>query len=101
MTCCDVCSTNQFSVTEHFRRIGAKEGQGLPGARCLLVWLALTHASRAGVFVFYELSPIMVRFTETRESFSHFLTQLCAILGGVFTVAGIIDRIIYSGLRHL
>jgi hypothetical protein len=34
-----------------------------------------------GAFIFYELSPIMVRFTETRPSFAHFLTQLCAILG--------------------
>jgi len=76
-------ATNQFSVTEHFRRIQPREGQGLPG-----------------VFVFYELSPIMVRFTESRSSFSHFLTQLCAILGGVFTVAGIVDRIVYHGIRH-
>jgi len=76
-------ATNQFSVTEHFRRILPREGQGLPG-----------------VFVFYELSPIMVKFTEHRSSFAHFLTQLCAILGGVFTVAGMVDRVVYSGWRR-
>lgn len=76
--------TNQFSVTEHFRSLGSREGQGLPG-----------------VFFFYELSPIMVRFTETRKSFTHFLTQLCAIIGGVFTVAGMLDKLVYHSLRSL
>ncbi len=76
--------TNQFSVTEHFRPIGGREGQGLPG-----------------VFFFYELSPIMVRFTETRQSFFHFLTQLCAILGGVFTVSGMVDIVVYASVRKI
>lgn len=35
----------------------------------------------------------MVQFTESRKSFTHFLTQLCAILGGVITVSGMLDRI--------
>jgi len=77
-----VIDTNQFSVTEHFRALDKGDTQSLPG-----------------VFLFYELSPIMVRFTEGRRPLSHFLTQLCAILGGVFTVAGIIDRLVYTGTR--
>ena len=72
----------QFSVTEHFRSVSSREGQGLPG-----------------VFFFYELSPIMVKFTETRKSLPHFLTQLCAILGGVFTVAGMLDRLVRRHAR--
>jgi hypothetical protein len=72
-----IIHTNQFSVTEHFRPVSAREGQGLPG-----------------VFFFYELSPIMVQFTEERKSLLHFLTQLCAILGGVFTVSGMLDRVV-------
>jgi len=77
-------ATNQFSVTEHYRPISPKEGQGLPG-----------------VFFFYELSPIMVNFQEQTKSFSHFLTQLCAILGGVFTVAGMVDKIVHSAVKQL
>eukprot|EP00163_Fabomonas_tropica_P018622 TRINITY_DN33008_c0_g1_i1.p1 TRINITY_DN33008_c0_g1~~TRINITY_DN33008_c0_g1_i1.p1 ORF type:complete len:349 (-),score=97.88 TRINITY_DN33008_c0_g1_i1:77-1099(-) len=77
-----VIDTNQYSVTEHFRRAG--------------------HGSRTlpGVFFIYDLSPIMVKFTETRKSFLHFLTELCAIIGGVFTVAGIIDSLIYNTHKH-
>jgi hypothetical protein len=79
-----VIATNQFSVTEHFQATKQKQGQALPG-----------------VFFFYELSPIMVRFTERRNSFPHFLTQLCAIIGGVFTVAGMIDKFLYHTIRHM
>lgn len=49
----------------------------------------------------YELSPIMVKFTESRKSFAHFLTGVCAIIGGVFTVAGLVDSLIYHSMRSL
>jgi len=77
-------STNQFSVTEHFKPLRGEASHGLPG-----------------VFVMYELSPIMVKFTETRKSFPHFLTGVCAIIGGVFTVAGLVDSMIYHSMRSL
>jgi len=78
-----VIDTNQFSVTDHMKAI--EEGShGLPG-----------------VFFMYDLSPIMVKFAEHRKSFPHFLTNVCAIIGGVFTVAGIIDSFIYHSLRSI
>eukprot|EP01115_Flamella_aegyptia_P001741 TRINITY_DN1290_c0_g1_i1.p1 TRINITY_DN1290_c0_g1~~TRINITY_DN1290_c0_g1_i1.p1 ORF type:complete len:61 (-),score=28.35 TRINITY_DN1290_c0_g1_i1:72-254(-) len=49
----------------------------------------------------YDLSPIMVKFTETQKSFAHFLTGICAIIGGVFTVAGIVDSLLYHSMRSL
>ena len=33
----------------------------------------------------YDLSPMLVQITEHRRSFFHFLTGVCAIVGGVFT----------------
>jgi len=83
----DVINTNQFSVTEHYRALAGKgdsTGHGLPG-----------------VFFMYDLSPIMVKFSEHRRSFAHFLTSVCAIVGGVFTVAGIIDSFVYHSMRSL
>jgi hypothetical protein len=65
----------------------------------LFAVLLLTNAS--GVFFMYDLSPIMVKFTETKKSFAHFLTGVCAIIGGVFTVAGLIDSFLYHGLRSM
>jgi len=80
----NILNTNQFSVTEHFKPLKGDAGHGLPG-----------------VFFMYELSPIMVKFTETRKSFAHFLTGVCAIIGGVFTVAGLVDSLIYHSMRSL
>jgi len=76
-------ATNQFSVTEHFVR-------GESGSRYI-----------PGVFFIYDLSPIKVKFVEERVSFLHFLTNVCAIVGGVFTVSGIIDSFIYHGHRAI
>lgn len=77
-------ATNQFSATKHSKVIGALGDSGLPG-----------------LFVTYELSPMMVKYTEKRRSFMHFLTGVCAIIGGVFTVAGLIDAMIYHSARAL
>ena len=38
-----------------------------------------------------------VKYHETRMRFLHFLTSVCAIVGGIFTVAGIIDAFVYHG----
>jgi hypothetical protein len=82
--------TNQFSVTEHYRALPPidhnKPGHehGLPG-----------------IYFVYDISPIMVQYQERRKSFTHFLTGVCAIVGGVFTVAGIVDSLIYHSLRSL
>jgi len=79
-----VLNTNQFSVTEHFKSLKGENTHGLPG-----------------LFFMYELSPIMVKFLEHKKSFAHFLTGVCAIIGGVFTVAGIIDSFLYHSMRSL
>ncbi|KAM4031784.1 endoplasmic reticulum-Golgi intermediate compartment protein 3 isoform 1-T1 [Anomaloglossus baeobatrachus] len=81
----EVLRTNQFSVTRHEKIANGLIGdQGLPG-----------------VFVLYELSPMMVKLTEKHRSFTHFLTGVCAIIGGVFTVAGLIDSLIYHSTRAI
>ncbi|PRQ31652.1 putative thioredoxin-like, endoplasmic reticulum vesicle transporter [Rosa chinensis] len=47
----------------------------------------------------FELSPMQVLVTENEKSFSHFITNVCAIIGGIFTVAGILDSILHNTLR--
>ncbi|KAJ4874263.1 Endoplasmic reticulum vesicle transporter protein [Raphanus sativus] len=79
-----VIQSNQFSVTEHFEKTEAGRTQSLPG-----------------VFFFYDLSPIKVIFTEQHVEFLHFLTNVCAIVGGIFTVSGIIDSFVYHGQRAI
>lgn len=49
----------------------------------------------------YDFSPVTVRYQETRESFSHFLVQICAVIGGVFTVAGLVDSLLHRSIVEL
>ncbi|CAN1242828.1 Protein disulfide-isomerase 5-4 [Linum perenne] len=47
----------------------------------------------------FELSPMQVLITDEPKSFSHFITNVCAIIGGIFTVAGILDSILHSTIQ--
>ena len=78
--------TNQFSVTRHNKAIinNLMGDTGMPG-----------------VFFSYELAPVMVKYQQKEKSFGHFASGLCAIIGGVFTVAGIIDKLIYKSAQIL
>mmetsp|Transcript_54389 Transcript_54389/g.157986 ORF Transcript_54389/g.157986 Transcript_54389/m.157986 type:complete len:347 (-) Transcript_54389:145-1185(-) len=49
----------------------------------------------------YDFSPVTVRYTEVRESFSHFLVQICAVIGGIFTVAAFLDSLLHRSIVHL
>lgn len=84
--------TNQFSITDQFRPVGPIN---LPGGRVNRV------AALPGVFFIYDLSPFMVQVTETTVPFTHFLTSVCAIVGGVFTIAGIVDSALYHVPRRM
>ena len=75
--------TSQFSVTRHSKVVSPMSGEsGMPG-----------------VFFSYELAPVVVKYSETEKSFGHFATGLCAIIGGVFTVAGLVDKLVYTSSR--
>jgi len=56
-----------------------------------------THQGNVpAVFFRYQLSPITVRFLKRKKSLAHFLTYVCAIVGGVFTVAGLLNSLLQS-----
>lgn len=47
----------------------------------------------------YDMSPIQIVVTEKPKYLYHFITTTCAIIGGVFTVAGIIDGLLHTSLK--
>ena len=49
--------------------------------------------------VAFDFSPIQVTVTEKRKELYHFVTTLCAIVGGVFTVAGMLDSTAFVASR--
>jgi hypothetical protein len=56
------------------------------------------------VLLHHPTSPTcfaQVQYREARHGLLPFLTGLCAIVGGVFTVSGIVDATVYHGGRAL
>jgi hypothetical protein len=49
----------------------------------------------------YDLSPITVEYKQYKETFLNFFINICAIIGGVFTITGIIDAIIHKSVMIL
>merc|ERR1719191_1410510 len=78
--------THQYSVTDSAKNVMVKKGEltGLPG-----------------VFLVYEFNPFMMQKSEKVLPVSHFLTSVSAIIGGIFTVASIVEAIIYKGLMKI
>jgi len=72
--------TNQFSVLEYLASVNIW-GNGVPG-----------------IFFTYDLSPIRVDLRESSKSYLHFLTNICAIIGGVFTIASLVDATLFQGI---
>lgn len=77
--------SNLFSVTEHFHPLHWHSGQNqLPG-----------------VYLAYEISGMKVSFTEQHgASLCGAVARICALVGGVMTVASVIDKIVYQS-SHL
>ena len=43
---------------------------------------------------------MLVIYSESRGTFASFLTSVCAIIGGIFTVASLVDGILYRASMH-
>jgi len=45
----------------------------------------------------YDISPVMVVVQEETQGFATFITKICAVIGGIYTVFGLVDNLIYHG----
>ncbi len=74
--------SNQYAVTEHMSHLAPGSGRGLPG-----------------VYFHYEVSPIQALFEEKRGGMLGFITSCCAIVGGAFSVMGLVDVFLGAVLK--
>ena len=49
----------------------------------------------------YDISPVMVVMREETQSFSSFVTKICAVIGGIYTVVGLLDNVLYHTGENL
>lgn len=94
--------THQYSVTSYERDLAPAVNAG-NAANPAQEAHHTTHgyAGVPGVFFNYEIGALKAITTEARQSIMHFLTSTCAIVGGILTLAGLLDGVIYNGRKRL
>ncbi|PVV01097.1 hypothetical protein BB560_004499 [Smittium megazygosporum] len=85
-----VHKTNQYSVTEYNSGTIAESKSGHAHAK-----------AKPGFFVNFDISPMRIIYYESKKSFSSFLSSSLAIIGSIFTVAGIIDSLIFKAEKAI
>lgn len=58
----------------------------------------LATMSAPAIFFRYELSPIKIKYDISYTKWNQYLIELCAIVGGLFTVAGIFEAVLRNGI---
>ncbi|CAK93028.1 unnamed protein product (macronuclear) [Paramecium tetraurelia] len=49
----------------------------------------------------YDFAPTTVTYWQTKEDILHFYVQICAVIGGIFTVSSMIEACVYKVMRML
>lgn len=60
-----------------------------------------THAGESVVVFNYGIQQVSVLYTNQRENFFQFLINLCAIIGGVFTITKMFDGAVHKTSKIL
>lgn len=55
----------------------------------------------AGIFLRYEFTAFRVKWMVSYKSITHFLTNVCAILGGIYAFAGMVDNFVFRLQKSL
>ena len=108
--------TNQYSVAEHFVESELQSGHfALPGTlsiSCAPIAIPRSRAhcipsltSRAsmisGVYFEYDFYPMRIKRSEQRKSVLQFLTRVCAVIGGIYVVLGLLYRMVDAVFEKL
>mmetsp|Transcript_48499 Transcript_48499/g.97576 ORF Transcript_48499/g.97576 Transcript_48499/m.97576 type:complete len:301 (+) Transcript_48499:51-953(+) len=79
--------SNQYSMYEQFVRLDLLS--------------ALQSANAPGIYFYYDFYPVMVQYHENKVSFLQFVTRVCGIIGGVFTVASVLDSVLHRAKEQM
>ncbi|CAK8997820.1 Probable endoplasmic reticulum-Golgi intermediate compartment protein 3 [Durusdinium trenchii] len=72
-------SIHQYAANEHIRPV--------------------TNGMLPTLHFFYDTSPLRIKYFEHARSLSHFLTNVCALVGGVFSIMSVLDAAVHSRKR--
>lgn len=78
----DEINSHQYSVTEYVKNIDHRQRH--------------QELVALGLWANYDFTPFEVKVTVSRKPLTHFLTECCAILGGIFAFTGMLDNFAYQ-----
>eukprot|EP00747_Dinoflagellata_sp_TGD_P210445 gnl/TRDRNA2_/TRDRNA2_83713_c1_seq2.p1 gnl/TRDRNA2_/TRDRNA2_83713_c1~~gnl/TRDRNA2_/TRDRNA2_83713_c1_seq2.p1 ORF type:complete len:267 (-),score=53.38 gnl/TRDRNA2_/TRDRNA2_83713_c1_seq2:42-743(-) len=80
----DVVYTHQYSLTDASKNVKTRNGElsGIPG-----------------VFIVYDFTPFLMRKVEKAKPWNYIFIHICAIIGGVFSIAMLVEMIVYNVMR--
>lgn len=82
----NMISTFQYSYTHHYHKLQTDSRNEL---------------LKPGIFFKYEFSPIRLEIEEYRYTIIEFITSICAILGGLYTVFSLVDSFFYESKEFI
>jgi endoplasmic reticulum-Golgi intermediate compartment protein 3 len=102
--------TNQYTVTDRFRPLIMPKFDGTDKVSVQtvndrqieyhVIWSCCQpqpmEAILPGIFFVYQISPFMIEAKGSSIPFTHFLTKVCAIVGGVLTVMSVLDGLVFK-----
>jgi len=77
----EAIASHQYSVTEYVKNIDETQRH--------------QELVACGLWANYDFTPFEVKVSKFKKSFTHFLTECCAILGGIFAFTGMLDNFSY------
>jgi hypothetical protein len=96
-------NSNVFPNFDYFVKIVPHLLQSESGVTKLNYQYAISSNNRKGeegempmIMINYDMSEVTTQITRKRNNFLHFLTHICAIVGGIFVVFSILNRVILS-----
>lgn len=92
----EVLKTHQYSVTSYERDLSDDKKPGGGQAAGSAQQVQHGFSGMPGFFLNFDISGLKNVRSQSRKSLTHFLTSTCAIVGGILTVAGIVDAAVYQ-----
>eukprot|EP00892_Ulva_mutabilis_P010957 jgi/Ulvmu1/8233/UM041_0043.1 len=79
-----VTESMQYSATDHFQPLDQN---------------SMARGGVPSISFYYDLSAVKVNVVEKATPFLHFITNVCAIVGGVWALSGLVDSTVYHSQR--
>jgi hypothetical protein len=54
-----------------------------------------------GLYIHYDISPLLITYTQTKRTLAQFLTAVCGLVGGILTMAKLLDAFVYRAEKQL